>query len=109
MDFQTQDLDAFGKKITLIENGQEVGRASLYVLKNSLHNQPFGLIEDVFVAEEKRGQGVGSKILREIVAEAKQQGCYKLIANSRHANIQAHKFYEKTGFKKHGFEFRMDL
>lgn len=109
MNFQTKKIAAFGEKITLMENGQEVARATLYVLTNDLHEAPFGLLEDVFVAEEKRQQGIGSKILQEVVAEAKRQGCYKIIATSRHANDLAHKFYAKNGFTNHGLEFRMDL
>ena len=109
MDFQTQNIDVFGKKITIVENGKEAARATLYVLKNNLHDKPFGLIEDVCVCEEMRGQGVGSQLLGEIIREAKQYGCYKIIATSRNTREKVHKFYEKLGFTNYGLEFRMDL
>ena len=109
MEFQAQNLEAFGKKIIIVENGKEAARASLYVLKNDLHDKPFGFIEDVCVCEELRGKGIGSKLLREIIAEAKRQNCYKIIATSRDSRERTHEFYEKLGFTNYGREFRMDL
>ena len=96
-------------KITLDENGKEAGRAYLYLIKNNLHEEPYGLLEDVFVEEKYRGQGLGTKLMKEIIAEAKKHSCYKLIATSRESRTEVHQWYEKLGFKKHGVEFRMDF
>lgn len=109
MNIETQILkNAYAIKFTVQENGQEVGRAYLYVLQNDLHKQPFGFIEDVYVKEAYRSQGMGSSLVRQLIEEAKNQGCYKLICTSRLTST-AHKFYERLGFKDHGKEFRMDL
>ena len=43
-----------------------------------------------------------------IIEEAKNKGCYKLIAQSRYGN-KAHGLYEKIGFEDHGKNFRMNL
>ncbi|MEK7681142.1 MAG: GNAT family N-acetyltransferase [Patescibacteria group bacterium] len=109
MDFKIKTTEAFGKKITVTDAGKEVARATLYVLKNDLHKEPFGFIEDVFVDESLRGQGVGTKLAREIIEEAKRHGCYKIIATSRHIRENVHRFYEKLGFTNYGLEFRIDL
>jgi len=90
-----------GKKI--------IGRAFLYLIENDLHKQPYGLMEDVFVEEEYRKQGIGSQLVKGAIAEARERGCYKLIGNSRTFKTGVHAFYERLGFKKFGFEFRMDL
>src|SRR5207247_8143115 len=45
---------------------------------NSLHQAPFGLLEDVYVDESVRGSGLGTEIVNAVVAEAKDRGCYKL-------------------------------
>ena len=92
-----------------MKDDKKLARVTLYILKNDLHDKPFGLIEDVCVCEEMRGQGIGSQLLREVIKEAKQQGCYKIIATSRHSRKKVHKFYEKLGFKNYGLEFRMNL
>ena len=66
-------------------------------------------MEDVFVNPAMRGQGLGTLLIKEVINIARRYRCYKLIGNSRTANEKAHKLYERLGFKRHGFEFRMDL
>ena len=96
-------------KITAEENGQTVGRAWLYVLFNDLHQEPYGLLEDVFVEESQRGKGIGNELLKNVIAEAKDRGCYKLVGNSRHSRDGVHAWYTRLGFKDYGKEFRIDL
>ena len=78
-------------------------------MHNDLHKAPFGLLEDVYVNETRRGTGIGSHLVREAVAAAREAGCYKLIATSRRSRPKVHELYEKLGFERHGFEFRMNL
>ena len=101
--------DCYAVKITAEENGQIIGRAFLYLIHNDLHEEPYGLVEDVFVDEAARGSGAGTKLVQAIIAEAKARGCKKLIANSRHERPAIHKWYEKLGFRNYGLEFRMDF
>lgn len=96
-------------KFTAEENGKILGRAYLYILYNDLHKEPFGFMEDVFVEEESRGRGIGTKLINGIIAEAKKENCYKLICTSRYENVKVHALYDKLGFKDHGKEFRIDL
>lgn len=91
------------------EANKVVGRAFLYIIKNDLHKKPYGLLEDLFVEEEYRGEGLGKKLLLLVITEAKKQKLYKLIGTSRKERKSVHKFYVKYGFKKYGLEFRMDI
>lgn len=86
-----------------------VGRAYLYLIKNELHLKPYGLLEDVFVEEEFRGQGIGKKLVETVIEKAKELGCYKLIATSRFERENVHQLYQNLGFKKYGLEFRIDF
>jgi GNAT superfamily N-acetyltransferase len=101
--------DCYAVKITAVEDNQEIGRAYLYILYNDLHAEPFGLLEDVFVAENQRGNGLGSKLVQMAIEEAKKIGCYKLVATVRNTKGVVCAWYEKFGFKNHGVEFRMEL
>lgn len=105
---QKKDLSGI-KFVAEDDGGKAIGRAFLYVLKNDLHREPFGFLEDVFVEEAHRGRGLGGDLVKAVVAEAKARGCYKLICTSRHSNAKAKMFYEKFGFRDHGAEFRMDF
>ena len=96
-------------KIQIKNGNKEVGRAFLYLIRNQLHKQPYGLMEDVFVDESLRGQGFGSKLILEVIKQAKKHNCYKLLATSRNSKKDLHKFYKKFGFKIHGVELRINF
>jgi len=100
---------SYGIKFFIKQNGKEVARAFLYIMENGLKKQPFGLLEDLFVDEGLRGQGIGSKLLDMVISEAKKIGCYKLVATSRYGKDSIHKWYERTGFENFGVEFKMYL
>jgi GNAT superfamily N-acetyltransferase len=109
MDFEKKTIDAKGIRISVVDNGVEVGRAYLYLMTNDLHDRPFGLMEDVFVDESCRGKGVGSELVRQLIAQAQEANCYKLIATSRVSRPKVHELYQKLGFNQHGVEFRIDF
>jgi GNAT superfamily N-acetyltransferase len=110
MELQKENIrNSYAVKITAQENGQEVGRVWLYILYNDLHKEPYGWLEDVFVDESERGNGLGTELVQSAIGEARKIGCYKVICASRFSREQIHVWYEKIGFKKHGVEFRMDL
>ena len=109
MEIITKEVDVNGIKFFALLEGKEVGRVFLYILRNDLHPEPFGFLEDLFVEEAHRRQGLATSLIKEAVRLAKEQGCYKLIGTSRFSREELHKFYEGAGFKKHGFEFRADF
>ena len=109
METKIEKISGEGFKFLISEEGKEVARARLYVLKNDLHPEPFGFIEDVYVQEDYQGKGYGTKIMNILIEKAKESGCYKLICTSRFSRSAVHSFYEKLGFKKYGNEFRIDF
>lgn len=91
------------------DSGNEVGRCFIFLIKNELHEEPYALLEDVFVNENYRSRGIGTELVKKAINLAKEKNCYKIIATSRFEREYVHKWYEKLGFKKFGYEFRMDL
>ncbi|MBI5400845.1 MAG: GNAT family N-acetyltransferase [Candidatus Yonathbacteria bacterium] len=96
-------------RLDAVENGEEIGAVYLYLIRNDSHAEPYGLIEDLLVKEGHRRQGVGTALIKEALAEAKRLCCYKVICTSRLSREEVHRFYEKLGLKKHGFEFRINF
>ena len=47
MKFEKKDVLAKGIRISITDNGFEVGRAYIYLMHNNLHDRPFALMEDV--------------------------------------------------------------
>lgn len=101
--------DIYAVKFIATENGKVAGWGFLYLIFQDRHEEPYGLLENVYVEPEYRSHGIGTKLVQAIIEEAKQRGCYKLTGTSRTFKTKVHAFYEKLGFKKFGFEFRMDL
>ncbi|MBI5732008.1 MAG: GNAT family N-acetyltransferase [Candidatus Magasanikbacteria bacterium] len=104
-----EKISGEGVKLFIKKKNQEIARVFLYILKNDLHKEPFGFLEDLFVVEEKRGGGLGTKLIKAVVELARQKKCYKLVATSRFSRPAVHKLYQRLGFKKHGAEFRIDF
>lgn len=105
----SRENKSYAIKILAGENDTILGSAYLYIMFNDLHKQPFGFLENVFVKAENRERGIGSKLVKAAIAEAKKQNCYKIICTSRYKNSAVHALYTKLSFKDHGKEFRIDL
>lgn len=101
---------AQGIRFSITRDGKEVGHAYLYLLNNDLHEQPFGLLEDVYVDSNYRNKGVANELLEAVLKEAKIN-CYKLIATSRDDGTRTavHKWYIRLGFMNYGTEFRINF
>jgi GNAT superfamily N-acetyltransferase len=106
---EKQELSAKGLRLVIKENNQEIGRIRIYFIENDLHDYPYALIEDLFVDENHREKGLGTKLMLAAIEEAKIANCGWIIANSRYEREYAHKFYLKLGFKDYGKEFKMNL
>ena len=109
MNIKKKEVETKSIKLSIEHEGKEVARAHLFLIQNQLHDEPYGLMEDVFVEESMRGKGLGSKIISELIETAKKSGCYKLICTSRNSNERVHELYQKKGFEQHGLEFRMNF
>ena len=100
---------SYAIKFEFWEGKERLGWAFLYIIFQDRHKEPYGLLENVYVEKEYRNLGLGRKLINMTIAEAKKRGCYKIIGTSKKKNQAAHRFYERFGFGKIGYEFRMDL
>lgn len=106
-----REITASGVRFSINKEGKEMARAFLYLLKNDLHEPPSGFLEDVYVDEAYRGTGAGRELLRAVIARARSENCYKLIATSRNDETKqtVHDWYVRLGFLNYGIEFRMNF
>ncbi len=83
-----------------------VGAASIIIEQKFIHNGGrAGHIEDVAVAKEFQGKGIGQMVVKALVKHAQKKGCYKTILDCSEDLIP---FYEKLGFKKFSVAMRLD-
>ena len=105
----SKEIQGRGIRFSVDDQGKEVGHAYLYVFTNDFDKEPFGFLEDVFIDESMRGKGIGTMLMKNLLERAKTEGCYKIVAGSRHSRPEVHEFYRRLGFADHGVEFRIDL
>jgi GNAT superfamily N-acetyltransferase len=92
------------------DDGRVVGTFALLMMDNLGHlGARSAIVEDVIVAQDRHGNGIGQDMMRFAIARAKEKGCYKLMLSSNVKREHAHAFYEKFGFERHGYSFRIDL
>lgn len=87
---------AYGVRLSVDDDaGTEVAHGYLYLMFNDLHDAPFGFMEDIFVAESARSMGYGTRLLHDLIAAARELGCYKLVGTSRHERPRVHELYKR--------------
>ncbi len=101
--------EGYAVKFTAEQDGQKVGWAYVYLIFNERHSSPYGLMENVYVEQEFRGKGIGTSLVKAVIQEAKDRGCYKIICASNLDAERVHALYASQGFKKQGYEFRLDF
>lgn len=88
---------------------KEVGHVYLYLIRSDLHEESYGLVEDLAVNEAARGKGIGRMLMESLEKLARKHHCYKIIANSNPKRKAARALYASLGYRSYGTEFRLDL
>ena len=66
------------------------------------------IVEDVVVAPEVQGAGIGKQMMRFAMERCASGDGYKLVLSSHLNRSNAHRFYESLGFRKHGYSYLID-
>jgi len=73
------------------------------------HGRPYALIENVVVDASQRSQRHGEQLMRYVIEQARAAACYKITLTSALRREDAHRFYERLGFRFTHKGFRLDL
>jgi N-acetylglutamate synthase-like GNAT family acetyltransferase len=57
-------------------------------------------LDRIIIFPQHAGKGIGTLLLHEVLADQKQKGVKKIIANAGKEENHARRFYEKNGFKQ---------
>jgi ribosomal protein S18 acetylase RimI-like enzyme len=74
-----------------------IGMATIHIVNNM--GKRIAHVDDVVISDAYRRQGLGTKIICELIDVAKSRGVSQLRLTSRSARIAANKLYQQTGFK----------
>lgn len=96
--------------IVAVDERGIAGSLALLIMDNLAHRGArSAIVEDVVVAPNRHGLGVGTSLMRDAMARATMKHCYKLVLSSNAKRVRAHEFYDKLGFRRHGISFWIDL
>ena len=87
---------------TTLWGAEHAGRleamATLHVMVNmTWSGRPYALVENVITSAKHRGQGLGRAVMQKLIADARQQGVYKIMLLTGKARGAAG-FYAALGF-----------
>jgi GNAT superfamily N-acetyltransferase len=94
--------------IVVEENGVPVGCFQLSYMPGLMRRGMWrGMIEVVHVAASHRNRGLGSDMMRWAIERCRERGCGMVQLTSNKKRQDAHRFYERLGFKKshEGFKY----
>jgi GNAT superfamily N-acetyltransferase len=90
--------------------GRFAGYACLYWHFSSLAAAESVLMNDLFVAEESRGEGVGRALIEASAAVARERGAVHLEWSTAPDNLTAQRLYDATGAtRSEWFEYELAL
>ena len=84
--------------IVIEDNNKIIGSGTLLIENKVIHNM--GLvahIEDIVIHNNYKKQGLGKKIIDELINISIQSNCYKIILDCNEKNVN---FYQNSGFKQ---------
>jgi len=96
------------KMVAAFLNDEIVGVCGYWSLR-MLYCGRYLQLSSFIVDEEKRGHGIGKKILSHIEKIAKKLNCEKIVLDSFTENKKSHPLYFREGFHIRGFHFMKDL
>ncbi|MGQ0546337.1 MAG: GNAT family N-acetyltransferase [Betaproteobacteria bacterium] len=87
-----------GRIFVAREDGRVVAMASLIFTISTAEGGKAALFEDLVVAPERRGRGIGPRLLRHVIREARKAGVLRLMLLTDGDNERAQALYRANGF-----------
>lgn len=89
-----------------VVDGRVAGTATMLVERKFIHGGGLaGHIEDVAVAADSQGRGIGRRLVEYLLDVAGKRGCYRTTLDCQEDLVA---FYDKLGFRRNGESMRFD-
>ncbi|MFE0016911.1 GNAT family N-acetyltransferase [Mesorhizobium sp. NPDC059054] len=108
--FEAIDADPNQLLAVMTEAGRVVGTLQLtFIAGLSRRGSLRGQIEAVRVARDRQSAGLGQKMIDWAVGQCRERGCAIVQLTTDRNRHDAHRFYERLGFKQTHFGYKIDL
>ena len=85
--------------VLLTDDERVVGSIYVNVIPNLTRGlQPYAVLENVILAGDLRGRGLGKQLMAAALAHARAAGCYKVMLLTGSSDPDTHAFYRACGF-----------
>lgn len=91
------DCNAVVEGLMAFDGPSPIGYALFYPSFSSFRGQRGLYLEDLYISEKNRGNGIGKRLIGEIARIAAERGCERLDLLVLEWNDRAMKFYERLG------------
>ena len=92
-----------------VQEDRIVGFCSLTLKNNFWKAGRIGNVDELVVDENYRGQGIGKKLISRIEEIATTNQCKQIELDSSFHRKEAHRFYERIGYKSRAYLFTKPL
>jgi ribosomal protein S18 acetylase RimI-like enzyme len=86
--------------LVAIKKNQSIGFTQLYPSFSSVSMKPIWILNDLFVAESDRQQGVAKLLIEAAANFARKSGAVRIALSTQITNMAAQSLYESLGFSK---------
>ncbi len=108
--FDAIDRDEHNELVVVEREGKIIGTLQFTFLPSlSFQGQPRAQIESVRVDQAYRGQGIGELLFRWAIERSQEARCHLVQVTTNNARTDAHRFYERLGFKGSHVGMKLDL
>ena len=102
--------DRGGDVVVAVEDGAVLGVCQVIVFRHFQNTAGrCAELESVYVRADRRGQGIGAKLLESAESLARAAGCYRVQLTSRRVRTDAHRFYLAHDYEETSLGFRKSL
>jgi len=108
--FAAVDADPNQFLAVMTDGGQVIGTLQITFLAGlSLQGAWRGQIEAVRVAAGRRGERLGQRLLEWAIEKCRERGCRIVQLTTNKSRQDAHRFYDRLGFKASHIGYKLDL
>lgn len=93
-----RDLLAQPQTFALLGGDPAVGIALVTLRPNVWYAGPVALLDEMYVAPQARGAGVGGAIVDRLIEDCRRAGVSAIEINVDESDVDAQRFYERHGF-----------
>ena len=104
-----QYLENENYEVYCFEKDRIIGIVTVTKRLTFFYGGKVAIIEDLVIEEKFRNKGIGKKLVEFVEQQIKQEGIRGIELSSDFHRNQAHKFWERMGYKKLAYQFRKTL